>query len=356
MQPCYTQIFARTQRPTQALGALKDLDAYMFPHTSAGTLICERTSEAIDVRILVQVSSGISRNVGRRPAVLAIAGDNSAGFWCGLFDGGDVPCFEHNRLTGPRDFTRSPADPGQVVKLCDIFDVDDRVDEVYSALTGPGYDTAVERHAALALALGLPHWSPGIGYSRIMEGDLPAEAGMPAKPPRSLKDLRSAAEWLDTIEASDSKEWFQEVCQRAFGFLMEELGFRRQLPEPPEPYRVFYRSQNLIVVVEGLSYGARTRLCLIDSKWRLLDFTGLVERRDPKLLDLCRLASGQREQIPIFAEALQTCAADVLAGNLTEIAHTGSPRRGFSFDTFFSKVEGEHYLAQIRRSAGVAHG
>ena len=60
----YTQILACTDRPTQILGGLKGLDVYFFPHTRAGTVICERTSEALDVRIIIQVSKEISWNLG----------------------------------------------------------------------------------------------------------------------------------------------------------------------------------------------------------------------------------------------------------------------------------------------------
>jgi hypothetical protein len=341
MQPYYTQVFARTRRPTQVFGALRDLDAYLFPPTPAGTVACERTSEAIDVRIVVQVAETISWRLGRGLAVLAIAGDNGTGFWCGHFDGGE-PRFEHNRLTGPRDFTKSHADPSQLERLCDSFDAD--AEEVYSALVGLAHESAVERHAALALALGLPLWSPGIGYSRILEGDVPPEAGMPRKAPHSLKDLRPLPEWLGEIDASDSKGRFQQICRRAFGFLVEELGFRE--PESPDPYMALFHGPQLTVAVEGLSWGARTRLCLVDQRRRLLDFTKLLKRRDPEMLDLCQLASDQREQIPIFAEALRKNAADVLAGNLTEIDQVRDFGRGFSFGTFDSRADADRFLAQ----------
>lgn len=346
MQSYYTQVFAQARRPTQASSALRDLDAYLFPPTPAGTVACERTSEAIDVRILVQVAETISWKLGRGCAVLAIAGDNGTGFWCGHFDGGE-PRFEHNRLTGPRDFTKSYADPSQLERLCDPFDAD--AEEVYSALVGPGYESAVERHAALALALGLPLWSPGIGYSRILEGSLPPEAGVPRKAPRSLTDLRPAPEWLGEINASDSKDWFQQICRRAFGFLVEELGFREL--DSPGPYMALFHGPHLTVAVEGLSYGGRTRLCLVDRRRRLLDLTKLLKRRDPEMLDLCQLASGQREQIPIFAEALQKNAEDVLAGNLTEIVQVRDFGRGFSFGTFDSRADADRFLAQIPRAS-----
>lgn len=94
MRSHYTQFLVRTDRPTQAYGAVADLDIYLFPHTSAGTLVCERTSEALDVRIVNQVARGICWLLGLGRPVLAIAGGKDKEFWCGLFDGGGgVPLF-----------------------------------------------------------------------------------------------------------------------------------------------------------------------------------------------------------------------------------------------------------------------
>jgi hypothetical protein len=341
----YTQIFARTRRPTQILGSLRGLDVYAFPSTPAGTLVCERTSEALDARILGQVAETIARSA----PVLAIAGDDGSGFWCGLFDRDERLRFEHNRLTGPRDFTKYPADSSQVGDLCEVFGVGDRVEEVYSALVGPGYESALERHAALALGLGLPLWSPGIGYSRVIAGDVPAEAGKPAKPPRFLRDLRPAPAWLDGIVASDSKEWFQIICQRAFGFLVEELGFEQD-PEPADPYLVVYRRRDWTVVVEGLSYGGITELCVIDPAGHFVDLARMVERRDPELLDFCRFAAGQREQIPVYAEALRKCAVDILRGDYPAISKNKGSGPGFSFFELSDRSrERMRLLARSRR-------
>jgi hypothetical protein len=158
---------------------------------------------------------------------------------------------------------------------------------------------------------------------------------------------RPLPKWVDDIKATDATERFQQVCRRAFSFLEEELGFRMDPPQPSEPFMAFYRSQALNVVIETLSYGGITRLCLIDRESRLLDVTEMVERRDPELLDGCRLASGYREQIPMFAEALRKCAADVLAGDLQAISREKNVERGFSLSVFFSQNERSRFLASL---------
>jgi hypothetical protein len=147
----------------------------------------------------------------------------------------------------------------------------------------------------------------------------------------------------------DSKEWFQRVCQAAFRFLEEEFGFRRDPPrlfEPglQSPYMVFYRSLHLTVVVEGLSHGGRTRMCLIDREGHLLDTTALVKHRDRGMLAECRRARGQSNQIPVFAEALRKCATDVLSGSLEAISRVEKFRSGFSFGLFDSQSDLDDFL------------
>ena len=363
----YTQILVDTERPTQILSALKGLDILLFPHTPAGTLVCERTSEALDVRIVLQVVRDISMNLGGKSAVLGIAAeDDGPGFWCGLFYDG-ILRFQHNRLTGPRDFAEHPASPAEVATLCIGWCAGGNEERVYEALTDPRFTKAADRHAALAQALELPVWSPGIGYFEAAEGRVPPEAGVPQKPPRSLQEIRPAAGGSAGIDASDSLTWFHKTCDEEFGFLTD-FGFHKapsrnatnvypqiinrlwimgsgsDRPGYKNAYMASYRSRHLTVVIEGLSFGGRTRLCLIDPAGRHLDLTGLVEARDPEMLDLCQLADGQSEQIPIFAEALRKHASDVLAGDLSAISRE-ELGMDFSFSAFSSPADADYVLA-----------
>src|ERR1700688_2713035 len=210
--PHYTQIFARTNRPTQVLAALKGLDVYVFPHSPAGVVICEKTSEALDVRISIQVSKSISWNLGEGIAVLAIAGNDDISFWFGLFDGGKAR-FEHNRLTGPCGFAENPARPVDIDVLCTYFGASASREEIYRLLTGPRSMRPVDLHAGLAHSLGLPSWSPGVGYSRITAGTVPPEAATPERPPRSLRELRPAVELSNDSGRSDSLARFRRACE-----------------------------------------------------------------------------------------------------------------------------------------------
>ena len=348
MRSHYTQVFACTDRPTQILGVSSE-NTYAFPHTSAGTLICERSSEDFGVRNIVQAAYDISWLLGHGRAVLAIAGEEEGpGFWCMLLDG-TRSRFEHNRLVGPRSFEQKPASLGDAQVLSSYFP-DSSVEDVYDALTSPRYQSALERHAALARSLRLPDWSVGIGYSRIVDGSVPPEAGTPTRPPESLKDLRPVPEWVfDVDRKATDPEWYYLICERAFGFLEEEYEFQIDTPQRSKqlwnPHLVFYRNDHLTIFVEGTSAGHGTRLCLIDREGYLLDLAGLVEHRDPELLDLCKLARGQREQIPIFAEALRKCADDVLAGDLKAVSRVEGFKPEFSFSDIYS-WEDDDFLAQ----------
>jgi hypothetical protein len=123
--------------------------------------------------------------------VLAIAGDEGKGFWCGLFVDGDYrPRFQHRRLTGPRSFEENPASIADVQVLCGYFGAAVVVEDVYEALSSHYYTNALDCHTATARSLGLPSWSVGMGYSRILDGSVPPEAGTPTKPPSCLADLR----------------------------------------------------------------------------------------------------------------------------------------------------------------------
>jgi hypothetical protein len=104
---------------------------------------------------MIQVTRGISSRLGRGCAVLAIACDETTGFWCALFEGGDVR-FEHNRLTGARSIADQPATSAEVEVLCGSLGAGVSPRAVYEILIRGDYESAVARHAALAEALGLP--------------------------------------------------------------------------------------------------------------------------------------------------------------------------------------------------------
>ena len=159
----------------------------------------------------------------------------------------------------------------------------------------------------------------------------------------------AAALCKENITEHDSKEQFQQACRRFFSFLEEQCDFQRDPPRLHEPgfqnpYIVIYRNRSLILVIEGLSHGARTRMCLIDRDGQLLDIAGLVKRRNPKLLYLCSLASGQYEQIPLYAEALWGCAADVLDGDLKGVSRCEAFNSEFSFGVFSDADDMDYFL------------
>jgi hypothetical protein len=63
---------------------------------------------------------------------------------------------------------------GNARMLCKAFG-STNVDRVEQILRGEGYAFALERHAELCQALGLPDFSVGAGYNYVSEGELPGE-------------------------------------------------------------------------------------------------------------------------------------------------------------------------------------
>ena len=164
-----------------------------------------------------------------------------------------------------------------------------------------------------------------------------------------VEELEAAAERSREIKEPDPKERFQQVCRRSFGFLEEQFRFQSDPPRLHEPgfqnpFLVVYRGWNLTVVIEGLSYGARTRMGLIDREGWLLDIAAVVGRRDPRLLKVCSVSHGQHEQIPLYAEALRKCAADVLDGNLKAVPRMETFSPGFSFAAFSDASDMDYFL------------
>lgn len=308
MNAFYTQIVARGGRPTEVL--FRGWDSLVFPPTSGGILILERTSEATDVRIVNGLAKSVSQRTGR--VALAIAADEGTGFWCKLYENGRALC-EHNRLVGPRDLAPAPAGMAEVYALCSALGVGSSGLEVHDILNSPRYERAAERHAALAAVLGLPAFSPGLGYTRFMAG---AATWAGLKPTETLH-LNVTIPLPEEPAGLEPLARFQWRCRRAFGYLVDRFGFQELPPEDASSFHLAYRASHLTVVVNGLSYGSRTDLYLIDPEGRFLDLGSLVERRDPERRDLCSIAYGQQTQLPFFAETLHRCAADLLTGDLS---------------------------------------
>ncbi len=165
MSALYTQIVARGGRPTEVL--------------SRGLgFSCVSTHERRDSHLGTDLRSDRRANchppcqdsvLPDRQGRARHRADEGTGFWCKLYENGQMRC-EHNRLVGPRDFAPEPADMAEVYALCSALGVGSSGLEVHDILNSPRYERAAERHAALAAALGLPAFSPGLGYTRFMAG------------------------------------------------------------------------------------------------------------------------------------------------------------------------------------------
>ena len=291
---------------SSGLGSVCPELTLVFPYCPIGTVFRERTSEAIDVRIIVQVCREVSWRLDAGVAVLGIATDENGRFWAGLFDGGGPPLFEHNRLTGPSSFAARPARSADIDRLCSYFGGAMRRKAVVAALSVPRLFRSANRPHSLAEALGLPDWLPGVGYSRIVAETVPPEAGTPRRPPRFVRELRFVEDPFRGLEELSYQALFQRACRHAFAFLTEKFGFEdlgqllevpREEPPPnvyrigdytaPNPFVVCYRNRHMIVLIDYVFKEAMTRLFLIGQARQ--PFGSRIHWQDtatPNLLDI----------------------------------------------------------------------
>ena len=182
----YTNITLRTDRHDDVVAALDELhrDAYVSQPQSGCIVVCDKESEEQDIEVLTKLAASLSARL--RCAALAVLNHDDDLLVYLLHDNGRL-VDEYN--SSPGYFESGPGDPpegGDASKLCRAFGVANTsgVEEVLHMAngggSGEGYIFQVERHQALAEALGLPGISVQTGYNYIEEGELPedADAGM----------------------------------------------------------------------------------------------------------------------------------------------------------------------------------
>jgi hypothetical protein len=97
--------------------------------------------------------------------------------WYGLFDKGRLTD-EYNSWPDYFEHGTSPPTGGDARKLCAAFGRGGKEKEVETVLREAsreedGYVFAMERHADLVQALGLPAFAVGCGFNYVEEGELP---------------------------------------------------------------------------------------------------------------------------------------------------------------------------------------
>ena len=110
--------------------------------------------------------------------VLSVLNHDDGILWYRLFDCGEV-MDTYDSAPDYFDPGEEPADPegGDACKICSAFSSGNNlaVENILrkSSFDDDGYIFAMDRHADLVSALGLPAYSVGLGYNYAEQGDLP---------------------------------------------------------------------------------------------------------------------------------------------------------------------------------------
>ena len=128
----------------------------------------------------------------------------------------------------------------------------------------------------------------------------------------------------------EAVEAFRRECRAAFGFLVNEHGFsERELPRGSSvnAIQVQYQNVSTFVSIEGVSWGQGidVRIGRLEPEpweiYRSYALEWLIGIRCPERsligADGFRLRSSQTHQLRHYAEALQECGRDVLAGDFS---------------------------------------
>ena len=176
----YTNYTLRGPSQKAITAALAERSAIVTPAQNGCAVVFDEQSDGQDSAVIVELASRLSREL--RCAVLAILNHDDDILWYQLYLGGEL-VDEYDSSPGYFDPSVEPSAPvgGDAQKLCSAFGAVN-YEEVESILRKSSYDEggytfAVERHADLARALGIPPFGIGAGFNNVSDGELPEGLG-----------------------------------------------------------------------------------------------------------------------------------------------------------------------------------
>jgi hypothetical protein len=169
----YTNHTVRGPSQAQLLEWLHDRPAYVSKSNGGVSVVLDAECEDQDGEVLASLASKMSNEFNCY--VLAVLNHDDDVLYFELYENGDK-IDEYNSSPAFFDDSAESDEPtgGNAEHLCKVFDAKDP-GKVEAALRGD-YVFAFERHRDLAVALGLPMYSVGLGYNYVSEGDLPPDA------------------------------------------------------------------------------------------------------------------------------------------------------------------------------------
>jgi hypothetical protein len=164
----------------RVIDALRDAgrDAFVSPTKDGFTTVYDRETEGHDFEVIERVGGELSRELDCPVLGVALHDDDVLYYW--LFrDGETADSYDScpDYFDPDADGT-SPPEGGDAASLCNALGrgsaaaVEEilRVDVCDDEATIPGEE---ERHQAIAVALGMPIFSVGLGYDGLDQGYLP---------------------------------------------------------------------------------------------------------------------------------------------------------------------------------------
>src|SRR5688572_18729812 len=158
-----------------AVKALKGRSAYVTPIKDGALVVTDEAAETQEVDAVREVGELLSSRL--KTAVLAVLNHDDDMLWYGLFETGRLTD-EYSSWPDYFESGTSPPAGGDARKLCAAFGRGGKEKEVEAILREAsrdeeGYVVAMERHADLMEALGLPAFAVGLGFNDLEEGELP---------------------------------------------------------------------------------------------------------------------------------------------------------------------------------------
>ena len=182
----YTNFTVRGPAQEQVVDALRTRHRQAFVSPAVNEMVVIYDAECDQQNADVIVALGRDLSAALACPILGVLNhdDDILCYW--LFQRGEL-LDEYNSCPDyfePTLYGQAPAAPagGDVGKLCSVFATTIPPQELEAILRAPsskegGFMFQMERHIALAQALGLPEFSVGAGYQYLEQGEAPEIAG-----------------------------------------------------------------------------------------------------------------------------------------------------------------------------------
>ena len=171
----YTNFTFKGPTQEEVVKALAGRTAYVTPEREGCVMVFDSEAEEQDQEVIAKMAKAGSMMF--KCPVLAVLNHDDDIFWYQLYVQGKL-VDQYDSTPGYFDGDGdSGPEGGDAKKLCSAFGSQNvaEVEKILrkSAEDDDGYVFAVERHAALVEALGIPAWGVGAGYEYLEGGELP---------------------------------------------------------------------------------------------------------------------------------------------------------------------------------------